>query len=181
MSNEKHVLINVRKSKQGVTPEAWKICPCESLVACGSPSPQLLTLQERDPLSSVASPHPGVSVVNRKQSLMESKLHLILWCKAGRRGSRSWRWKRCCICGSLAKAALWCVVEGDVCSWCCGAQCGATLWCSPRCLERFGYVEDRSLLKGAYFIRQWGWFCEIMLPAQWSLHLMQSQEGFLHC
>lgn len=54
-----------------------------------------------------------------------------------------------------------------------GSGVGLVVWGSPVCLERFGYVEDRLLLlKGATFISQWGWFCEIVLPAQWSLHLV---------
>lgn len=59
---------------------------------------------------------------------------------------------------------------------------GLVVWVSPGCLESFGYIEDRLLLlKGTTFIGQWGWFCEMVLPAQWSLHLEQSQERFLHC
>lgn len=63
-----------------------------------------------------------------------------------------------------------------------GSGVGLVVWVSPGCLERFGYIEDRLLLlKGAAFIQQRGWFCEMVLPAQWSLHLVPSQEKFLHC
>lgn len=82
--------------------------------------------------------------------------------------------------GSLAEAVLWCVVEGDVLGHKNRAlvafqkgSVGLVVWGSPGCLERFGYIEDRLLLlKGAAFLWQWGWFCEMVLPAQWSLHLV---------
>lgn len=82
------------------------------------------------------------------------------------------------------------MVEGDVLghknralvAFLKGSGVGLVLWGSPGRLERFGYTEDRFLLqRGAAFTRQWGWVCGMVLPAQWSLHLVQSQERFLHC